>query len=123
MQCGLTTLGVLDGTSGHMGRMVLNSSHCFVPGAPGEPGGVDNADITFTAANGDVLAGTYTAEIGSASEIGETFVAELTVTFEGGTGRFSDATGWATVTIVITFEGFTDFFWATEGSWQGEISY
>lgn len=58
--------------------------------------GTQTVEATFTAANGDVLTGTGA---GTSQLVGPGRVAfTATIAFTGGTGRFADATGQATLT-------------------------
>jgi hypothetical protein len=75
----------------HLGRAQLTSDKIInvVAGTP-------TLETTFVAANGDVLRGTGT---GTNTPVGPGLIAfTATLTFDGGTGRFADASGQATIT-------------------------
>ena len=123
----LTTVTTTSGIALHMGRTTMVSTHCFVP--VGEPednlGTAENATMVFTAANGDEVWATYEVIIDPAfaDQIGDPIVATGTVTFDGGTGRFEDASGSAYLQVVVTFEGFGDPAWAARAMWIGRLDY
>lgn len=75
----------------HMGRATLWSDKVI-----NIPAGTQATAVTFTAANGDVLHGSGT---GTNTMIAPGRVAfTATITFSGGSGRFANATGEATIT-------------------------
>lgn len=123
----LTTVTNASGWALHMGRTTMESSHCFVPyGAPEDNlGTAENATMVLTAANGDEVWATYDVILspGLPEVIGEKIVARGTVTFDGGTGRFEDASGSAYMRSVVTFEGFEDPAWPYRGMWIGRLDY
>ncbi len=115
---GFTTITDAAGPVSHMGKSTAHLEHCFTPF------GVEDTLLVITAANGDELWGTYAAVSSEPiPDIGETFESTFEVTFTGGTGRFSDAAGWADLTAFITFEGFDDLMWPWAATWSGELSY
>lgn len=78
------------GNATHVGRYTLTQSHCLDPVT-----GAFSGSFTKTAANGDLLLGTYT---GTAIPLrSDGCVLHFTLTallrFTGGTGRFTGATG------------------------------
>jgi hypothetical protein len=74
-----------------------------------------SVEVTYTAANGDVL---RAANVGTSARSGNGVAFSATVTFVGGTGRFAKATGQAHVT------GTADFIANTSAyTIEGEISY
>jgi hypothetical protein len=84
------------GTATHTGKYDIVNSHCLNPAT----GALTNGTFLKTAANGDQLFGTYE---GSASVIQAPapigiFDITGTLTFTGGTGRFTGATGTTTMT-------------------------
>lgn len=123
----LTTVTTTSGVALHMGRVATLWSHCFVPyGDPEDNlGANENGTMVFTAANGDELWGTYDVIIDPAfpEEIGDRIVARGTVTFDGGTGRFENATGSGRVRTVATFEGYEDPAWPARTMWVGRLDY
>ncbi len=83
------------GTATHVGRYTIVNSHCVDPATGALTGGT----FVKTAANGDRIFGTYT---GSSAVIQPPapiaiFGITGTLTFTGGTGRFTGATGTATM--------------------------
>jgi hypothetical protein len=82
----VTTLSDSTGQAAHLGRVMVSWSHC-----PAEPAYVTDGRLAMIAANGDILYGVYDYDPGSDSN-------SIPVTFTGGTGRFSDASGTAVVT-------------------------
>lgn len=89
----VTTLSEMTGQVPHLGRVTGFSSHC-----PGEPGYVNDGRWTFIAANGDKLYGIY--DYDPASETNS-----LTLTLNGGTGRFTSASG----AVVVTYQAIPQF--------------
>ena len=84
------------GTATHIGKYDIVNSHCLNPAT----GALTDGSFLKTAANGDQLFGTY---VGSASVIqppapNGIFGITGTVTFTGGTGRFTGATGTTAMT-------------------------
>lgn len=83
------------GIATHTGKYDIVNSHCLNPAT----GALTNGTFLKIAANGDQLFGTY---VGSASVIQPPapigiFAITGTLTFTGGTGRFSEATGTTTM--------------------------
>ena len=83
------------GTATHTGKYDIVNSHCLNPAT----GALTNGTFVKTAANGDQLFGTY---VGNASVIQPPapigiFGITGTLTFTGGTGRFTGATGTTTM--------------------------
>ena len=74
-------------------------------------------ELFLIAADGDVLFAVFTGTI-SKSEFGDLGFADLTVTFMGGTGRFSDATGSAE--LLFAYDSFTG---ESDSSFEGTIDY
>lgn len=75
----------------HLGRALLTSDKIINVVA-----GTQTLETTFVAANGDELRGTGS---GTNAPVGPGLVAfTATITFTGGTGRFADASGQATIT-------------------------
>ncbi|HSK19239.1 MAG TPA: hypothetical protein VK912_08865 [Longimicrobiales bacterium] len=81
--------GTCHGT--HIGRAQLTSDKII-----NVVNGTQTLETTFVAANGDELRGTGT---GTNTPVGPGLIAfTATLTFDGGTGRFADASGQATIT-------------------------
>ena len=99
------------GTATHLGLYDEVGSAQFSPTADPTVLQVDAWSI-YTAANGDQLYATFTGHLN-----GLTGAITATVTYEGGTGRFRDADGSATLsgqmlpggTITVTVEGTIDY--------------
>ena len=93
-----------EGTVTHLGKSTLFEEWCWT-GAPDDLG---TRSITIIAANGDELRGTHsTILFTSATSFVET------LNFDGGTGRFENATGVFIETVVLTEDtpgGFTGTF-------------
>ncbi len=105
--CGDTAIVIDDeatGTGTHVGRFVIEFVECFDFVA-----GTFTVDFVITAANGDTIEGTYAGGLTSAT----TWEAEAD--FSGGTGRFADASGTATLHGTIGSDGY-------EQTWNGWIS-
>lgn len=94
----LTATG--DGIVSHLGPSSLIEQWCF-DGNIGNLGNVGDRTITITAANGDLLEGTHTSVSYDPGIDPSVFVEEFMIT--GGTGRFSNASGTFTETVVISF--------------------
>lgn len=88
-----TTLSEVTGQVTHLGRVSAFSSHC-----PGEPGYVNDGRWTFIAANGDKLYGIYDYDPASQSNA-------IPTTLNGGTGRFTNASG----AVVVTYQVIPQF--------------
>jgi hypothetical protein len=74
------------GNAIHMGRIAAHWSHC-----PAEPGYVLDGRITLVATNGDEMQGIYNYDPPGGGIV-------LSIRFDGGTGRFADASGVVTAT-------------------------
>jgi hypothetical protein len=83
-----TTVTHATGQATHLGLTVLLSTHC-----PAQPTYADDGRLTLTAADGDMLYGTYDYVPGPA--------APTPVTWTGGTGRFEGASGSAVMTFRV----------------------
>jgi len=99
-----------EGTATHLGRYTADLSFCSRPN-----GVLYNGRGTFVAANGDLLRFVFN---GTSSFVAPNSLPFTSfATFTGGTGRFEDASGDATVAgTVNTTTG------AGDGSWDGTIS-
>lgn len=106
------------GTALHMGSVIYHTEQCLTPGPSGTA--VDGRKLVLTAANGDEVHGTFVGVARPTGNPGESRVT-ATFTFDGGTGRFADATGTAEMVGVLnqltasTFDG--------RWEWAGTIRY
>ncbi|MGI8496141.1 MAG: hypothetical protein ACR2OG_00955 [Gemmatimonadaceae bacterium] len=103
----------------HLGRTLDVQSHCIEFGPGSDPNFVATT-LTFTAANGDKLYGTYTGTIVPiipASGPPTEATVNVQITFSGGTGRFTGATG------ELTGAGIQVFFAAATINYDGWITY
>lgn len=82
-----------EGTISHLGQSVLFEEWCF----NGSQEDLGTRSITITAANGDELRGTHSTILWTSPN---SF--EETLNFDGGTGRFENATGVFYESVVIT---------------------
>lgn len=111
------TDGFAVGTSSHLGRTVLNTSHC-------SPEGPDFAgEATLVAANGDEVYIEYSGVNSPPDPDTMIIVSSTTFVIVGGSGRFDGAHGGGTLTAYGLFEGFEDFEWPASWVWEGTISY
>ena len=116
---GFTTRGEL---TSRFPALTAESAHCYVPTGP-DGGITDGGEIIFRSSNGVEIWATYNLAITAQETIGEPLYATGTFTIIGGTGRYENATGGGRMRVVITFEGFTDFSWATTATWLGPITF
>jgi len=111
-----------EGTATHTGKYDIVNSHCLNPAT----GALTNGTFVKTAANGDQLFGTYegtTSVIQPPAPIG-VFEITGTVTFTGGTGRFTEATGTTTMSGIEQADfSQTPIETQDELTMVGEISY
>jgi hypothetical protein len=107
LECGCTNGQLVQiegsGTVTHLGRVSSATSYCLLLGAaqncPGPGALVNNACLTITAANGDEI----NLDVLTPYETCITaccFEASIQGTFNGGTGRFDDASGTWTAEII-----------------------
>lgn len=80
------------GTATHLGRIDLVAEHCSYFDESGNPGPYTKGEMAITAANGDVLLGTYTDGMSLTPPPQIEFVDVFTF-IDGGTGRFIEASG------------------------------
>jgi hypothetical protein len=110
------------GTATHIGKYDIVNSHCLDPAT----GALTNGTFVKTAANGDQLFGTYagtTSVIQPPTPIG-VFEITGTLTFTGGTGRFTGATGTTTMSGIEQADfSQTPIETQDELTMVGEISY
>lgn len=84
---------VISGTGQltHLGHFMTAQSHCVDLTGP-DPLAFTNGIFTFTAANGDTIFGTYSGRLVPTATPG-LFQLDGEFVIEGGTGRFTDASG------------------------------
>ena len=80
------------GTATHLGRIDLVAEHCSYLDESGNPGPYTKGEISITAANGDVLLGTYSDGISLTPPPLIEFI-DVFAFVDGGTGRFVEASG------------------------------
>lgn len=101
--------------------LTAEAAHCYVPTGP--DGGVSyGGEGIFRSSNGVEIWVTYDVDMTAQDTIGRPIFATGTFNITGGTGRYEDATGGGRMRIVVTFEGFDDFSWATTATWLGTIT-
>lgn len=100
-----------EGNGTQLGRFTITLNHCGRPGLP-----LSDGHGTFLAGNGDLLNITYFG-VGGLTGAPPIFNFESDVTFVGGTGRFAEATGHATVLGTIDVRTLSG-----TGDWDGRIA-
>ncbi|TRO66825.1 hypothetical protein [Christiangramia sabulilitoris] len=101
-----------EGTATHLGFITMFEEWCF----NGEGNNLGTRTLTLTAANGDELHGTHSYILWTSP----TSFEEVLV-FDGGTGRFENATGEFNESVVITFD--TEFSGTFTMSGDGTLTY
>ena len=81
-----------DGIATHMGKTYVEANHCSYADENGPDGTYGQGELTFFAANGDMLSGTYDNGFSLSPPPVVEFTDDFSFT-DGGTGRFSFATG------------------------------
>lgn len=79
------------GTALHMGHVIFNARHCIHM----QTGVIGSRALVITAANGDEIHGSYSAQSGYPAPLDQPTHVNGTITFDGGTGRFLNASGTA----------------------------
>jgi hypothetical protein len=110
-----TGISNATGNALHMGNITYYTEQCVNP----VTGAIDGRKLILTAANGDELYGTFVGQSEPAG--GSQFEVRATFVFKGGTGRFTNATGTAEMTAVLTREA--SFPWPGRWEWTGSIRY
>lgn len=85
-----------------------------------------NGALELGAANGDILNATYVGDIVPSGDPEIPFLLLFTITFDGGTGRFSEASGSADVIGLTTIEPDPSnglFKGTSEFTFDGQIQY
>lgn len=117
---GMRTHSEATGTLSLLGLSGATFDHC-TPNPPfgPAPGPILGGEFTFVAANGDSLEGTYEGQVAPLEFVEGAPVSGITYfTIEGGTGRFEDATGSATIpfTGTLHLNGPSTMEWTVAGS-------
>lgn len=124
-----TTVVQGTGKATHMGNVEFNSVHNFNFTDPFNPflgGPAYNGELVLTAANGDVLNATYSGDISFLGDPLFPFLIEFVITFDGGTGRFQNASGEADCIGLTTIEPVPNsplFTGTSQFVFDGKISY
>lgn len=102
-RCGTMSLAVMhytgEGNATHLGQVTGRGSHCYY-----DPGHYGEGELVISAANGDELH--CRNGNGWGEQIGQSLRSAFgdDVTFDGGTGRFQNATGQAVESGIFDFE-------------------
>jgi hypothetical protein len=111
--------------SGNLTHLGLTASDTDVCNTPAACGGfsVSSQCAVFTAANGDELNGTVSEPYDNCfdPECG-CLIGEALIDFSGGTGRFEDASGQATVVVTTTVDQFFNVV-SVSSVFDGTIDY
>ena len=122
-----TTVVTGEGNATHMGKCTFDAQHFFAFTTPLLTEGIAWAgELTLGAANGDELYATYEGDIIPSGDPEVPFLLLFAITFDGGTGRFENATGSADVVGLTTIEPDPSnglFKGNSEFSFDGSISY
>jgi hypothetical protein len=113
---GVTGVSDATGTALHMGTITYHTEQCVNAAL-----GITGKALVLTAANGDELHGTFVGQSTAPGETGTQIQVSATLMFEGGTGRFENATGTAEMTAVLTHSA--AFPWPGRWQWSGTIRY
>ncbi len=125
-----TTIVQGEGKATHLGKTQFDASHTFsfdfsLPD-PFLGGFVPAGTLTLTAANGDELHATYSGEVGIV-ELPKLYLLTFDFEFNGGTGRFANATGSAEVFGITTIVPVPDdplyFVGESTFTFDGTIDY
>lgn len=98
-----------SGTATHLGKFFGEGQTVFTPNDDGTY--AVTGSITFVAANGDELKSTFEGTLDPTTGLGT-----ATFTYDGGTGRFSDAAGQADFIVVQDAPGEFNFSFTGEGT-------
>ncbi|MDA7510582.1 hypothetical protein N8612_02790 [Verrucomicrobia bacterium] len=100
-----TTVVSGSGNATHLGKCSFDAKHLFAFTSPNLDQGIAwNGILELGAANGDVVNATYEGDIVPSDDPEVPFILLFTITFDGGTGRFTNATGTAEVIGLTTIE-------------------
>ncbi|MBT5707598.1 MAG: hypothetical protein HOI66_14880 [Verrucomicrobia bacterium] len=100
-----TTVVTGSGNATHLGKCSFDAKHLFAFTSPNLDQGIAwNGILELGAANGDVVNATYEGDIVPSDDPEVPFILLFTITFDGGTGRFTNATGTAEVIGLTTIE-------------------
>lgn len=122
-----TTVVIGDGKATHLGKCSFAAEHTFAFTTPSQTEGMAwNGTMQLGASNGDILNATYVGDIVLSGDSEVPFLLLFTVTFDGGTGRFTHATGSAEVIGLTTIEPDPSnglFKGASEFTFDGTLAY
>ena len=120
-----TTVVSGGGNATHLGKCSFDAKHFFAFTAP-DRGIAWEGTLELGAANGDVVNATYEGDIVPSDDPAVPFLLLFTITFDGGTGRFTDASGSAEVIGLTTIEPDPSnglFKGTSEFVFEGTIAY
>lgn len=117
---GATGVSNATGTASHMGTVTYLTEQCLVAHA-GQPTEIIGKMLVLTAANGDEVHGTFSGQ-SAPDPVLKVPVVHATFVFNGGTGRFEDATGTAAMSAVLTPTG-VPYTYTGRWEWTGTIRY
>ena len=122
-----TTVVEGSGNATHLGECSFKAIHSFAFTTPTMTEGVAwNGALELGATNGDILNATYVGDIVPSGDPEIPFLLLFTITFDGGTGRFSEASGSADVIGLTTIEPDPSnglFKGTSEFTFDGQIQY
>ena len=100
-----TTVVYGEGNATHLGKCSFDAQHLFAFTTQELNQGIAwNGVLELGAANGDQVNATYVGDIVPSEDPAVPFLLLFTITFDGGTGRFTNATGTAEVIGLTTIE-------------------
>ncbi len=108
------------GQASHLGSMTVEADHCTYPDLS-----YGNGVMVITAADGDELYAPYqpSTQQPPASPDPGVILTNASHTFDGGTGRFEDATGWMECQVQLTVTDWATFTADLTATCTGMISY
>ena len=122
-----TTVVSGSGKATHLGECSFDAKHFFAFTTVELDQGVAwNGELELGAANGDIVNATYEGDIVPSDDPDVPFLLLFSITFDGGTGRFANATGTAEVIGLTTIEPDPSnglFKGTSEFVFEGSIAY